>query len=194
MNEQKSLNGLILNGGKSSRMGFEKGLIAFHGKPQKEFLIDLLGGFCDQVFISGKGNGDESFPFLPDKFDLESPLNGILTALEHEDANAWLTVPVDMPGITAEVIAFLIANRDTTQFATCFYDANGKSPEPLVAIWEPQSALLLREFYRAGKKSPREFLMTNRVRLLPSPRKDFHSNINTPAELRNFRDNLFPGV
>ena len=48
------MNGLVLSGGQSSRMGRDKALIDYHGLPQYAYVYDLLLGFCDKVFISSK--------------------------------------------------------------------------------------------------------------------------------------------
>jgi molybdopterin-guanine dinucleotide biosynthesis protein A len=73
-----ALNGLILAGGKSTRMGQDKGMIDYHGKPQREYLVDLLKPYCLEVFISSKENIKQNT--IADHFDLDSPLNGILSA------------------------------------------------------------------------------------------------------------------
>jgi molybdopterin-guanine dinucleotide biosynthesis protein A len=188
---KKNLYGLILNGGRSSRMGFDKGNLTFHGTSQREFLYNLLEKYCDEVFISVKEAPDSTeLKILQDKFEIESPLNGILTALEFNPATAWLTVPVDMPGIDEQIISFLLQHRDYRAVATCFLDADGKKPEPLVTIWEPSSLPLMRSFYQQNKISPREFLMNIHCRKLIAPNGKFYRNINTPQELKEFGDEL----
>jgi molybdenum cofactor guanylyltransferase len=183
------MNGLILSGGKSSRMGFDKAAITFHDKPQHLYLHDLLMKFCTCVFISLRNPPVEipQVPFLNDKFSLDSPLNGILTALDHEPNHPWLTVPIDMPEINENILRYLIEHRDPSAIATCFLDNEGKLPEPLVTIWEPASHPLLMHFYRSGGKSPREFLTQNKVNLLKAPSEKFHININSPEDLRKYR-------
>jgi len=47
----KKLTGIILSGGKSSRMGYEKGLIFFNGKPMIEYSVSVLSQFCDEILI-----------------------------------------------------------------------------------------------------------------------------------------------
>ena len=46
------LNGLVLAGGKSVRMGTAKDQLNWHGKEQRYFAADLLAPFCEEVFIS----------------------------------------------------------------------------------------------------------------------------------------------
>jgi molybdenum cofactor guanylyltransferase len=182
------LNGLILSGGKSSRMGSDKGTIAYHGKPQREYLFDLLSEICDKVFFSCKTahNVPSSLNPLQDLFDIESPLNGVLSAFYRHPENAWITVPVDMPLISKEVLSHLIANRGNVYDAVCFRDSEGSNPEPLVCIWEPSCFGRMKKFYEDGHISPRQLLNQLNTRLIDPPHRDFHLNINTPEELYEY--------
>src|SRR6187402_3556555 len=105
----RPLFGLILAGGKSARMGFDKGLIDYHGKPQRDYLRDLLGEYCDQVFTSCKKTNDLPLSCNPitDAFQIDSPLNGILSAFQFNKTVSWLTVPVDMPMVDGAIIQYL---------------------------------------------------------------------------------------
>jgi molybdopterin-guanine dinucleotide biosynthesis protein A len=182
------INGLILAGGRSRRMGHDKSLIAFHNKPQREYLFDLLNTLCDQVYTSCK-KSDEVPPSLnplPDQFEIESPINGILSAFNQNSATAWLTVPVDMPEVNQETLNYLIKHRSSNHIATCFFDSEGKNPEPLLTLWEPQSASLLKEFYDAGNISPRDFLKHSNVNIISVADARALRNINSPDELDDF--------
>lgn len=180
--------GLILSGGRSLRMGQDKGLIPYYGKPQREHLHDMLKKTCHEAYLSCKRNEDipEFLNPIEDRYNLNSPLNGILSAFEHTPSVAWLTVPVDMPMIDEQCIRFLIDHRDTNKLATCFVDSDGEKPEPLLALWEPAAFELLKQFHAAGEFSPRKFLMEHAVSLLQPPSKKIYQNINTPEELRQF--------
>ncbi|HYF70373.1 MAG TPA: molybdenum cofactor guanylyltransferase [Ohtaekwangia sp.] len=181
MSKKSSICGLILNGGKSSRMGRDKGLISYHGKPQREHLMALLSLHCDEVFVSCKSANDTPAHLhpLPDIFEIESPLNGILSAFTFKSDVAWLSIPVDMPLITSDTIAFLLRHRDTTKLATCFYDSDGKKPEPLFTLWEPIAAKPLQIFYEQGNISPRQFLMTHPIQIIHAPDRAVLTNINS---------------
>jgi molybdopterin-guanine dinucleotide biosynthesis protein A len=127
---------------------------------------------------------------LPDQHDFESPLNGILTAFAHDSIAAWLTVPVDMPLIDVEIVSYLLKKRDASKVATCFFDSDGKRPEPLVTVWEPRAYPLLQKFRHEGKISPRDFLSKHEVYMIEIPDKNALANINSPEELKNFRENF----
>jgi len=179
------INGLILAGGKSIRMGSDKGLINYHGKPQREFLFDLLKTVCAEVFTSCKPMDQMPHHLnpLPDQLDIESPLNGVISAFRLNSAIAWLTAPVDMPFINQEALTYLITHRDATKIATCYYDSEGRDPEPLLTLWEPHAYPLLNEHYQSGHKGIKPFLLTHDIQLLQAPDGRIHQNINSPEQL-----------
>jgi molybdopterin-guanine dinucleotide biosynthesis protein A len=183
------INGLILAGGKSSRMGSDKSLITFHGKPQREYLFEILTPLCEKVCMSYK-KFDQDIPSwlnpIADQYEIESPLNGIMSAFNYDSNVAWLSVPVDMPLINTNIISHLIANRDASKVATCFFDSDGKNPEPLFALWEPSSFTLIKKFFTEGKISPRDFLKQSEIKVIPIPDKRALTNINSPDELKKF--------
>ena len=189
-----TLNGLILAGGKSLRMGHDKSLIEYHSISQREYLFAVLKNFCASVFTSCKTSQaiPASLNPLPDKFDFESPLNGILTAFAHDSIAAWLTVPVDMPLIDVEIISYLLSKRHVDKVATCFYDSDGKNPEPLITIWEPSAHPLLVKYHQQGKISPRDFLKQHDSHIIEIPDRNALANINSPEELEKFRLNFPP--
>ncbi len=165
-------------------MGHDKGLLQYFDRPQREYLFDLLGKFCDRVFTSClKEQGIEpSLNPIYDKFDFGSPLNGILSAADLHPEKVWLAVAVDMPYVNEDVLQYLISNRDQTKAATCFYDSSGRLPEPLLTIWEPAALPLLRKFVNEVGISPRDFLMASDCQKLTYSDSQFHVNVNTPEE------------
>ena len=187
-NKVKGLYGLVLAGGQSSRMGVDKSLLSYHGLPQKDHVFHLLSGFCEQVYTSvgESANQKGALNEIKDKFSISTPLDGILSAFAEHSSVAWLSMPVDMPLVDQEIITFLIKNRDENKVATCFMDTDGKNPEPLLTIWEKPAGELLHAYYKQGKKSPREFLLSADINLLEVPRKNALRNINTPQEWKTF--------
>ncbi len=188
INTSKMINGLILAGGKSSRMHYYKELIVYHGKPQHEYLTDLLHLFCQDVFISR--SKDQTTPLknsIPDHFDLNSPLNGILSAFHFDPDATWITVPIDMPNIDKKVIEYLIKKRDTHKVATCFTDSDGEQPEPLITIWETKAKPILFDFFNSGGYSAKKFLQENDVNIIRCPHPEWLVNINTEEELKKYQ-------
>lgn len=192
MNEPSFINGLILDGGKSTRMGTDKSLLNYHGKPQRDYLMGILSSFCRNTYLSCKE--DEGIPKhfnpIPDQFEFDSPLNGIISAFQHDPSSAWLTVPVDMPWVDENTFKFLIEHRDQKKIATCFWDSTGKQPEPLLTLWEPHATTLLSDFYKKGGVSPREFLITHNAKMVEASTPNWLRNINSKQEFNQFRNSL----
>jgi molybdenum cofactor guanylyltransferase len=185
----KNIYGLILAGGESSRMGSDKSLLDFHGKPQREYLAGMLQHFCDITYTSCNANQNVPAQLnpLPDAFPFKGPLNAILTAFQFKSDVAWLSVPVDMPYINEKLITGLVQNRDPRKVATCYYDSDGKFPEPLFTLWEPSAFPLLMAYYETNKTTPRGFLVSHEVNILKSPDAKMHTNINSKKDLDEFK-------
>ncbi|MCU0356462.1 MAG: molybdenum cofactor guanylyltransferase [Cyclobacteriaceae bacterium] len=182
------LYGLILAGGRSSRMGTSKALMHYHGKPQYVYLYELLQRYCRKVYVSCK-QADESYEGynpLPDYYEGDNPMNGLLTAIQKHPDVCWLTVPVDMPLVDDKLIRYLISHKDSQSMASCFYDSSGNSPEPLLALWKRHAYRPLEDFYHLGHVSLRDFISRHPVNIIPVPDKNYLLNINTPEELKNF--------
>ncbi|HTF20607.1 MAG TPA: NTP transferase domain-containing protein [Chryseolinea sp.] len=177
------LNGLVLTGGLSSRMGSDKALINYHGKPQREFVFEALRSVCHEVFTSCRH--EHNVPLwlnpLPDIMDIRSPLNGILTAFHTNPERAWLVVAVDLPNVSPIVLQELVSHRDTRKLATCFFDSSAGAPEPLLTIWEPASQPLLEARAASGNISPRSFLQEHDVHFVYGMNESVFFNVNDPA-------------
>lgn len=182
----RPINGLVLTGGHSTRMGRDKGLLTYHGRPQRAHVFYLLRKYCAAVYTSCREEQGvpEILNPLYDAANTPGPLNGILTAFQARKT-AWLIFAVDMPFVDEAAIESLIAHRDPSTFATCFRNRETRAPEPLLAIWEPQSYLLLTEFARGGGASPRKFLEMYPVTAIDPPDNRMLANINSPEETRN---------
>ncbi len=109
-NNSPTVNGYILAGGKSSRMGEDKGLILFNGKPMITHMIEQLKPAVKKITIVSNNKAYEQFGLevINDLiFDI-GPAGGILTALSHTNADYNFICSCDMPFIKTEAINFLI--------------------------------------------------------------------------------------
>ena len=178
--------GLILAGGHSSRMGTDKALIQYHGIPQLEFVYHLLSNHCDRVFVSAKQQDDYvGYPIIPDAHNFDSPLNGILSALERYPDKTWLVLACDMPFVDTASIEDLISNRDTSKIAACYLNEE-QIIEPLFSIWEPSAKGPLLTFQKSGKTSPNEFLSYQNVELITTLDPIALVNVNTKEEYSKY--------
>lgn len=193
------LYGLILAGGKSSRMKTDKALLEIHGQKQSDYCGGLLKKFCAKVFISNRedqSGRDEKTGYIQihdtAPFVDIGPIGGILSAMSaHPDAS-WLVLAVDLPFVNEEVLRHLLGNRDLKKMATAYISSSDGLPEPLCAVYERASFAAMKDFLKAAKICPRKFLLTmgKDVKLLKQPVPDALCNLNTPEELYRLYPNL----
>ncbi|GAB3924644.1 NTP transferase domain-containing protein [Mucilaginibacter myungsuensis] len=180
------LYGLVLSGGKSTRMGEDKGSINWHGKEQRYHMADLLKNYTDKVFISCRPDQqqdiDPQYHTLTDTFTGLGPFGAILSAFREQPEKAWLVVACDLPLLDRTTLDFLTANRDTSAVATAFQSSYQNFPEPLITIWEPKSYAVLLSFLAQGYSCPRKVLINSDTRVLQAPNQQALTNVNTPEE------------
>ena len=193
-NKQNSTpNGLVLLGGRSTRMGEDKSQLVYHNKPQRNHLTELLQPYCNQVFWSVNApqwlnlTEDERTMSIVDAYDLDSPLDGILSAFLCNPTRAWLIVACDLPLLTNRSLDALLAGRDPEKLATVFFDSEGKWPDPLLGIYEPAFDAVAQQAVRDGEISPRQILLNNPVQLLTVPDPRELTNVNDPAARATLR-------
>jgi molybdopterin-guanine dinucleotide biosynthesis protein A len=184
------LNGLVLAGGKSVRMGFDKGSVKWYEKEQRYHIADMLKPLCNEVFISRnseKQDIDVSYPSITDTFLNLGPYSGILSAFREKPDSAWLVVACDLPLLDTDTLNYLVANRDTSAIATAFHSETSEFPEPLITIWEPKSYPVLLSFLAQGYSCPRKVLINAEPKLLNVPNPCALTNVNTPEELEQIK-------
>lgn len=160
-----------------------------NGKPQLEYLFGLVSGFCEIVFTSCKKEKPVEARFNPifDKLEGDSPLNGMLSAMDRFQDKSILVVAVDMPAVSPSLIESLLRNRDSSVLATCFRHPGHAKPEPLLAIYEPSARTLLEQAWQSGHRGPSKVLHSGKVKILDWPAANEFLNLNTPEELQAFR-------
>src|SRR5262245_12498398 len=147
------LIGIVCCGGASSRMGRDKSLLNYHGKPQRYYLYEMLEEHCLKVLISCN---KEQAPWVLPKYetlvddDLYTgigPMASVLTAFDRFPRAALLVVGCNYPFLDAEHIRMLVENRIGLDDAAFYLNSETMVGEPLISIYE-QSArpLLLKNF------------------------------------------------
>jgi molybdopterin-guanine dinucleotide biosynthesis protein A len=185
--EVAPLKALVLLGGRSSRMGEEKGLIQYHEKTQAEHLVSLLEEIGLEVFLSVREEQKKNYlflnrPFITDQLQGAGPLGGIASSMRSFPHTAFLVVACDLPNLQKEQLEFLLKNRNTKAFATCYESPLDGGPEPLCSIYEPKSFSALMKVWVNGKSCPRKMLFNRAVEILPVNDSTFLVNANTPEE------------
>jgi molybdopterin-guanine dinucleotide biosynthesis protein A len=100
------LAGILLAGGRSSRMGRDKAQLDWHGRPLIEHMIGLLrAAGIGQIHISGDR---PEYAGIPDQRPDGGPVLGLLSVADTLADGTVLVLPVDMPGLDAALLQRLI--------------------------------------------------------------------------------------
>jgi molybdopterin-guanine dinucleotide biosynthesis protein A len=186
-NGTRLLYGLILAGGRSSRMQRDKAALAYHGRSQLERAVSLLEPHVGRVFVSVRPDqtGDPvraKFEQIIDTHANLGPIAGILAAQAKYPRAAWLVLACDLPFLDESTLAHLIFARQPQRLATAYRSSHDGLPEPLCAIYEPASREPLLAHIADGKNCPRKFLINSDTQLIDEPNPNALDNVNTPEE------------
>jgi molybdenum cofactor guanylyltransferase len=179
--------GLVLAGGRSTRMRADKAALAYHGQSQLERAMGLLSGLLPRCFVSVRADQADDplrarFERIVDRHQDIGPLAGVLAAQAAHPQAAWLVLACDLPLLDAGSLEHLLRARDPARLATAYRSSHDGLPEPLCAIYETASAAALTAHLAAGKICPRKFLTSADVKLIDEPNPRALDNINTPEE------------
>lgn len=193
----KKLIGLVVCGGQSSRMGEDKSMLNYHGKPQRYYLYDLLQPFCEKVFISCNKQQDETI--LPpyesivdeEKYAGIGPMAALLSAFEKFPLASFLVVGCDYPFLGKRHLHDLMEARIGLDDAVFFSNPETKINEPLVCIYENNAYKKLLKNFRKHDYSLRLFLdEANTCILFPSS-MDFLKSVDNTEEYHKAKEMLF---
>jgi molybdopterin-guanine dinucleotide biosynthesis protein A len=181
------LYGLVLAGGRSTRMGADKAALSVAGRTQLEQAMALLAPRVARAFVSVRADQRAeplraAFEQIEDSRENSGPIAGILAALERHPRHAWLVLACDLPLLDGATLDRLVRSRAPTRLATAFRSSHDRLPEPLCAVYEPASGAALAAYVAAGGNCPRKFLMSADVELLDEPNPRALDNANTPEE------------
>jgi molybdopterin-guanine dinucleotide biosynthesis protein A len=174
------MNGLVLAGGQSTRMGMDKALIDYHGQPQYLYVYKLLEKFCDKVYISSKEK-KYHLPTILDSSKLESlgPIAGIISAFEYE-VNDWLVVAIDYPLFSEDHMLKLIEQTDT--MANVYYNPKTGFFEPFLALYKQAFNEVLMSEIKTGTNSLQTILRKNTITQIIPENLEVIKSVDFPKE------------
>ncbi len=183
------ISGLVLAGGKSSRMGRDKAQLNYHGKPQFQVVYQLLSSLADSTFVSCREAQAAAFAPLPtivDQHEDIGPMAALLAAFQYNPNTAWLVLGCDYPNMDAAALAPLVRNRNSDAIATAFRNPDKNWPEPLLAIWEPASFTLLKNAYAEQRFSLKRVLEQHTVHLVEVQNLRSIQSVDTTVGFESF--------
>ena len=160
-----STSGIILAGGRSTRMGRDKASLPLPGDAHTTFvehLVTLLAAQCSEVVLVVRNHEQATrYEYLgihtvTDETPNVGPLMGLYTGLQSVNTTHALVMAVDMPFVQPDMLTFLLSQPlDETSLLVPVVNA---IPQVLFAVY-PRSVLpLIEERLQAGRRDPRSLL------------------------------------
>lgn len=195
MNNFDGLNGIILCGGKSSRMGKEKGLCQLDGKPMISYAIDLCQKFCKSIVIGSNNPIYQSFgyPVIKDEVEGIGPLGGIYSCLKSSPSNDNFIFSCDMPMVSAELINYILSERKGYEVVIPVFK---DFPEPLCAYYNKSIVPYLVEAIEEKTYKIQDVIKNLNTKYLEIDfslgfyNDDLFANINCHQDLLNIEKDL----
>ncbi len=191
----EQITGLILAGGRGSRMGHvDKGLQTFRGAPMVLHAIMRLSPQVGALMINANQNIGPyegfGFPVWPDQLGgFEGPLAGLQTGLLHCETDYLVTAPCDSPFLPQDLVERLAAElaAQDAELAVAVTEEDGRrQPHPVFCLMKTSVLSSLTIFLQAGERKIDKWYRSLKFVEVHFPDDAGFRNINTIEELRRF--------
>ncbi|MBL4587162.1 MAG: molybdenum cofactor guanylyltransferase [Flavobacteriales bacterium] len=180
----EQITGIILAGGKSTRMGIDKGLMRLDGKPMIQHILDPMAKICQRILIVS-GNqmyGMFGFELVNDEASDYGPVMGILSGLRQSKTERNLILSCDSPFVTFELMKQLVLLSDETDVVAAHSE---KEIHPLIAVYNRNCIPIFEKAVADDEHRLRTVLEKLKVEELKVESSSEHQvrNINTQTDL-----------
>lgn len=180
------VKGLVLMGGKSSRMGTDKAFVEWEGKTLLQQAIDRLHEVTPDIYLSVNQRQydlfNEEHQCISDKYIDKGPLGGILSALEHLQTDI-IVLAVDMPALSVEPLQNLL-NRGSATGSLIAHRDNSGFWQPLPSYWPQKSIIILKQAISENDYSLNQLLQIHGQSIKTPLDKSAFLNMNRPEDLQ----------
>lgn len=186
MVDKKNITGIVLAGGKSSRMGSDKGLLKLKDKTYVELVIDAMRPLVNEIIIVSNKEDYDQFRYqrIEDDIKDSGPLAGLYSGLKNSKTKYNLVLSCDIPMITTKILEKLIEtnynNYDVVQI-----ESNNKTM-PLIAMYKKQCMHKCIDLLQQGERRLRVAVnqFNTKTVLIDSEFDQLVKNLNTKEDLK----------
>lgn len=176
--------GVIIAGGKSSRMGQDKALLDFRGQPLINVVAERIRPQVDWLIVNANGDATRfsnlGCEVVSDRYETHTPLSGLHAALHfagEQGFDAALTVPCDTPFLPTDLVARLKPELPAI-------GASGGQAHYLTGLWPVDLLPLLELELQSGLRRVMDWASVAKAKSVewPTEPHDPFANLNTPEE------------
>jgi molybdopterin-guanine dinucleotide biosynthesis protein A len=187
------VEGAVLCGGASARMGRDKATLEYGGVPLARRVADVLGACVARVRLVGKSGELPALGLetIVDRHPGRAPLIGVAAALAACEASGVLVAACDLVHLDARVALALLALAPVEGSADAIAPLGPNGPEPLLAIYRPRLLPELERRIARGELGLQALLREVSTLFIPEadlraldPTLRSLTNANSPNDLR----------
>jgi molybdenum cofactor guanylyltransferase len=188
MTAPTKITGLIIAGGKSTRMGGKnKALRMLNGKPMIEWVIDRLRPQVANVVINANSDcatfAAFGYPVVTDTIqNHQGPLAGLHAAMAGATTPLIACVPCDAPLLPMDLVARLHSALTDAEIAVAKTPA---SLQPTFLLCRTTLRQSIEEYLAEGKYALRHWIVRHRCVEVRFSDEEAFANINTPSDIQN---------
>jgi len=178
----ENITGILIIGGKSSRMKQDKALLNYRGKPMAQWAVECLQAFCDKVIVASNVAEHARFgqECVSDVIG-DGPIAGLYAGLKNSTTPWNFVLPADMPLVNSFVLEKLLDFKNDYD-AVVAVDGTGKI-HPLVGLYNKSIVDLIESEITRGKYSVMNILDQINVKMLQFESTEVFKNINAKEDL-----------
>ncbi len=188
------LTGVVLAGGKSTRMGSDKGLLKFSEGTFTETLARKLQQVCPEVVISANDYQPYShlgIPLIADVFQECGPLGGIHAVLQYVQTSYIFVVPCDLPLLSVSTFQTILRVTQPNSVTIC---KERDRLHPLCGVFPVSFRHNLEKYIIGGGRSVLGLLSTMPVHTIDVTGISHEfQNINTPLDYERIISHVSAG-
>jgi len=190
MTNKKNITGIILAGGKSTRMGRDKGFVKYNNKPFIQHIIHALQPLVDEIIIVSNNPDYDVFKLkrIDDIIKDAGPLAGIYTGLYHSKTEKNLVLSCDIPLINQGVLEQLIS-QSNEEIDVIQTESQGKTM-PLIALYNKRCTSTCLALLESGERRLRFLInqLKSKTIVLDDTLEKHTANINSQSDLKELND------
>ncbi len=156
MSNKNNITGIILAGGKSSRMGCDKGLMLLNNKPFITYIIEAMKPLVNDIIIVSNNSEYDVFneKCIKDLIEDAGPLAGLYTGLFHTKTEINLVLSCDVPMIITSILETLL--NPAYEYFDIVQLQNKDQTIPLIAMYKKQCVVTCKELLDQGERRLKE--------------------------------------
>jgi molybdenum cofactor guanylyltransferase len=190
----QDITGIVLSGGRSSRMGENKSLLLFRGKPLIQYAIEAISPLCGKIVIS---SNDPVYDFTGcetwgDDLPVQAPIIGLFSCMKRSETCWNILISCDMPLVHPGLFTYL--SEQTAGYEVVVPVHQEGCVEPLCGLYHQSLLKKLEEAITLQQFGLRKFIDSVGCRRVEIDARQgfYHENMFSNINTREDFDNLQP--